>query len=287
MHGVSNPVLKLDWYITLVISVLSIFEFCCFRCFLAFASRTRLSLFSDGLEVKCGTWSCWRTCRVRSCRVRAHHSVWLCELTPARCWSLLNTPSQSMTHELDRYDADDVLYLSLRFASRNWNFKHVIKRRAMLPIKCILIINYMWKWQLFHSSSTFVRSLLQVVSEASLTAEGFLPEDGSGTVVGLQDLAELESACLATVGGDVVLFNLNTCQVRNTETLKVRVSIKLRPMLMRVLTKYMFHSWSVLAVWTVGWPRWVGVLMKSLSFSLLVSILFQCQKSNLAVPSQV
>ncbi|TKS72786.1 Elongator complex protein 1 [Collichthys lucidus] len=52
----------------------------------------------------------------------------------------------------------------------------------------------------------------QVVSEASLTAEGFLPEDGSGVVVGLQDLAELESACLATAGGDVVLFNLNTCQ---------------------------------------------------------------------------
>ncbi|XP_045886110.1 elongator complex protein 1 [Micropterus dolomieu] len=53
----------------------------------------------------------------------------------------------------------------------------------------------------------------QVVSEASLTAEGFLPEDGSGKVVGLQDLAELESACLATAGGDVVLFNLNTCQL--------------------------------------------------------------------------
>ncbi|XP_070693015.1 elongator complex protein 1 [Pempheris klunzingeri] len=53
----------------------------------------------------------------------------------------------------------------------------------------------------------------QVVSEASLTAEGFLPEDGSGVVVGLQDLAELESACLATAGGDVVLFNLNTHQL--------------------------------------------------------------------------
>ncbi|KAI3351418.1 hypothetical protein L3Q82_020272, partial [Scortum barcoo] len=53
----------------------------------------------------------------------------------------------------------------------------------------------------------------QVVSEASLTAEGFLPEDGSGLVVGLQDLAELESACLATSGGDVVLFNFNTCQL--------------------------------------------------------------------------
>uniref|UniRef100_A0A8C9YC56 Elongator complex protein 1 n=1 Tax=Sander lucioperca TaxID=283035 RepID=A0A8C9YC56_SANLU len=53
----------------------------------------------------------------------------------------------------------------------------------------------------------------QVVSEASLTAEGFLPEDGSGMVVGLQDLAELESACLGTAGGDVVLFNFNTCQL--------------------------------------------------------------------------
>ncbi|XP_061580732.1 elongator complex protein 1 [Cololabis saira] len=52
----------------------------------------------------------------------------------------------------------------------------------------------------------------QVVSEGSLTADGFLPEDGSGLVVGLQDLAELESACLATAGGDVVVFNLNTCQ---------------------------------------------------------------------------
>ncbi|XP_067456105.1 elongator complex protein 1 isoform X2 [Thunnus thynnus] len=53
----------------------------------------------------------------------------------------------------------------------------------------------------------------QVVSEASLTADGFLPEDGTGLVVGLQDLAELESACLATASGDVVLFNLNTCQL--------------------------------------------------------------------------
>ncbi|KAM7418162.1 hypothetical protein PAMA_017690 [Pampus argenteus] len=53
----------------------------------------------------------------------------------------------------------------------------------------------------------------QVLSEASLTADGFLPEDGTGSVVGLQDLAELESACLATAGGDVVLFNFNTFQL--------------------------------------------------------------------------
>lgn len=59
-----------------------------------------------------------------------------------------------------------------------------------------------------------------MVSEASLTAGGFLPEDGSGTVVGLQDRAELEVACLSTAGGDVVLFNFNTCQVSGTEELE-------------------------------------------------------------------
>ncbi|XP_068596109.1 elongator complex protein 1 [Brachionichthys hirsutus] len=53
----------------------------------------------------------------------------------------------------------------------------------------------------------------QVVGEASLAAEGFLPEDGGGAVVGLQHLAEVDSACLATAGGDVVLFNLNTSQL--------------------------------------------------------------------------
>lgn len=61
-------------------------------------------------------------------------------------------------------------------------------------------------------------SVLQVISEASLSAEGFLPEDGGGgVVVGLQDLAELESACLATAGGDVVLFNFSSTQVSGTE----------------------------------------------------------------------
>lgn len=53
-----------------------------------------------------------------------------------------------------------------------------------------------------------------MVGEASLTSAGFLPEDGGGLVVGLRELAELESACLATATGDVVLFNLNTCRVR-------------------------------------------------------------------------
>ncbi|XP_055007062.1 elongator complex protein 1 [Boleophthalmus pectinirostris] len=52
----------------------------------------------------------------------------------------------------------------------------------------------------------------KVLSEASLTAEGYLPEDGSGTVVGLQDLAELESACVATAAGDVILYNFSSTQ---------------------------------------------------------------------------
>lgn len=56
-------------------------------------------------------------------------------------------------------------------------------------------------------------SVLQIVNEASLTAGGFLNEDGSGSVVGLQDLAELESACLATARGDVILYNFNSGQV--------------------------------------------------------------------------
>ncbi|XP_054453023.1 elongator complex protein 1 [Anoplopoma fimbria] len=64
-----------------------------------------------------------------------------------------------------------------------------------------------------HSITEYDPRTGQVVSEVSLTAEGFLPEDGSGTVVGLQDQAELESACLATAGGDVVLFNFKTCKL--------------------------------------------------------------------------
>lgn len=58
--------------------------------------------------------------------------------------------------------------------------------------------------------------LRQVVNEASLTDGGFLPDDGSGVVVGLQDVAEVESACVAAAGGDVLLFNLSTCQVGST-----------------------------------------------------------------------
>lgn len=51
------------------------------------------------------------------------------------------------------------------------------------------------------------------MNEVSLTAERYLPEDGSGTVVGIQDLPDQESVCVATATGDVILYNLSTSQV--------------------------------------------------------------------------
>ncbi|KAM8939082.1 elongator complex protein 1 [Pelodytes ibericus] len=53
----------------------------------------------------------------------------------------------------------------------------------------------------------------QITRDVSLTAEGFLPEDGSGHVVGIQDVPDQESVCIATSTGDVILSNLNTVQL--------------------------------------------------------------------------
>ncbi|TSK45876.1 Elongator complex protein 1 [Bagarius yarrelli] len=53
----------------------------------------------------------------------------------------------------------------------------------------------------------------QVLNEVSLTTENYLPEDGSGVVLGIQDLPDQESACVATAQGDVILWNLNTNQL--------------------------------------------------------------------------
>ncbi|XP_069486709.1 elongator complex protein 1 isoform X2 [Ambystoma mexicanum] len=53
----------------------------------------------------------------------------------------------------------------------------------------------------------------QFTSEVSLTAEGFLPLDGSGQIAGIQDLPDQESVCVATTTGDVLLCNLNTNQL--------------------------------------------------------------------------
>ncbi|XP_004600345.2 elongator complex protein 1 [Sorex araneus] len=53
----------------------------------------------------------------------------------------------------------------------------------------------------------------EVKNEISLVAEGFLPEDGSGRIVGVQDLLDQESVCVATASGDVILCNLSTHQL--------------------------------------------------------------------------
>uniref|UniRef100_A0A673YWU7 Elongator complex protein 1 n=1 Tax=Salmo trutta TaxID=8032 RepID=A0A673YWU7_SALTR len=53
----------------------------------------------------------------------------------------------------------------------------------------------------------------RVVNEVSLTVERYLPEDGGGTIVGIQDLPDQESVCVATATGDVILYNLNTNQL--------------------------------------------------------------------------
>uniref|UniRef100_A0A3B1K4K7 Elongator complex protein 1 n=1 Tax=Astyanax mexicanus TaxID=7994 RepID=A0A3B1K4K7_ASTMX len=52
-----------------------------------------------------------------------------------------------------------------------------------------------------------------VLNEVSLTSEDYLPEDGQGVVVGIQDLPDQESVCVATSRGDVVLYNLSTNQL--------------------------------------------------------------------------
>uniref|UniRef100_A0A670Z7C0 Elongator complex protein 1 n=1 Tax=Pseudonaja textilis TaxID=8673 RepID=A0A670Z7C0_PSETE len=53
----------------------------------------------------------------------------------------------------------------------------------------------------------------EVINEVTLTTEGFLPEDGNGCIVGLEDLPDVESVCVATAIGDVILCNLNTHQL--------------------------------------------------------------------------
>ncbi|NXM09600.1 ELP1 protein, partial [Tyrannus savana] len=52
-----------------------------------------------------------------------------------------------------------------------------------------------------------------VTREVSLVEEGFLPEDGSGCIVGIEDLPEQECVCVATAAGDILLCNLSTKQV--------------------------------------------------------------------------
>ncbi|XP_063776122.1 elongator complex protein 1 isoform X2 [Pseudophryne corroboree] len=53
----------------------------------------------------------------------------------------------------------------------------------------------------------------QIIVDVSLTSESFLPEDGSGQVVGIQDVPDQESVCIATATGDVILCGLITGQL--------------------------------------------------------------------------
>ncbi|XP_044876720.1 elongator complex protein 1 isoform X2 [Mauremys mutica] len=52
-----------------------------------------------------------------------------------------------------------------------------------------------------------------VTNDISLTVDGFLPEDGSGHIVGIEDLPDQECVCVATAAGDVILCNLSTKQL--------------------------------------------------------------------------
>lgn len=53
---------------------------------------------------------------------------------------------------------------------------------------------------------------MQIVSSVSLVTDGYLPDDGTERVTGIQHLPDLESVCVATGKGDVILWNTVTEQ---------------------------------------------------------------------------
>ncbi|XP_036117261.1 elongator complex protein 1 [Molossus molossus] len=65
----------------------------------------------------------------------------------------------------------------------------------------------------------------EVRNEVSLVSEGFLPEDGSGRIVGVQDLLDQESVCVATASGDVLLCNLSTHQLECVGSVASGISV--------------------------------------------------------------
>lgn len=65
----------------------------------------------------------------------------------------------------------------------------------------------------------------EVKNEISLVAEGFLPEDGSGCLVGIQDVLDQESVCVATSSGDVILCNLSTHQLECVGSVASGISV--------------------------------------------------------------
>ncbi|KAB0336492.1 hypothetical protein E2I00_005872, partial [Balaenoptera physalus] len=64
-----------------------------------------------------------------------------------------------------------------------------------------------------------------VKNEIPLVTEGFLPEDGSGCIVGIQELLDHESVCVATASGDVLLCNLNTHQLECVGSVASGISV--------------------------------------------------------------
>ncbi|XP_040860347.1 elongator complex protein 1 isoform X1 [Ochotona curzoniae] len=65
----------------------------------------------------------------------------------------------------------------------------------------------------------------EVKNEIPLVAEGFLPEDKSGCIVGIQDLLDQESVCVATASGDVILCNLSTHQLECVGSVASGISV--------------------------------------------------------------
>ncbi|XP_036712629.1 elongator complex protein 1 isoform X2 [Balaenoptera musculus] len=65
----------------------------------------------------------------------------------------------------------------------------------------------------------------EVKNEIPLVTEGFLPEDGSGCIVGIQELLDHESVCVATASGDVLLCNLNTHQLECVGSVASGISV--------------------------------------------------------------
>lgn len=65
----------------------------------------------------------------------------------------------------------------------------------------------------------------EVKNEIPLVAEGFLPEDKSGCIVGIQDLLDQESVCIATASGDVILCNLSTHQLECVGSVASGISV--------------------------------------------------------------
>ncbi|XP_073082608.1 elongator complex protein 1 [Manis javanica] len=65
----------------------------------------------------------------------------------------------------------------------------------------------------------------EVKNEIPLVAEGFLPEDGSGCIVGTQALLDQESVCVATASGDIILCNLSTHQLECVGSVSSGISV--------------------------------------------------------------